>query len=249
MLRNFSGTQLHTHDFIINQHMQALASHVDPAEGTFFMNHTSSDGIKHFLSTKGLKELKPINIKDLVIGKTHLGFYLKVKIALKSMKMTAVQTVIEDDNKTVTRLSVYNFFTPQNFKYRDVYYVGRTLYIIEPYFKLARDGVETIRVDQPNDIIFDEQITLNLSLDPNSLKENANKAFAEQNYELAISLYDQAISKFDLESEAEDKKSKLKYENESEKLKSEYETALEMIKSDYDAKIAKLILEFDGTSA
>ncbi len=169
------------------------------------MNMTSSDNTKHSLSTRGLEGLKPITLNDLVIGKTHSGFYLKVKILLESVKMTAVHTVVEDEDKTVTRFSVYNFFTPKNLKYRNVYYVGRTLFIIEPYFKMAQDGVEIIRVEQPSDIIFDEQITLNSSLDPNSLKEKANKAFGEQSYDLAISLYDLAISKIVLDSEANDK--------------------------------------------
>jgi tetratricopeptide (TPR) repeat protein len=247
MLRDYSGYKKHSRDFIINQHLQALANYVEPVEGGgYYMAHTTSDDVKQFLSTKSITELKPIHINDLVIGKTHTGFYLKVKIALKCTKMTAVVAVIEDDNKSATRLAVYNFFTPQNFKYHDVYYAGRTLYIIEPYFKVASDGIETIRVDQPNDILFDEQIVLDPKLDASSLKETADRAFREQNYELAVSFYDAAISRFDSSFSQKTLQSKLQLDKEIEKVKLDYDIAIKKIKLDYEAKLVQINLEQDA---
>lgn len=52
-------------------------------------------------------------------------------------------------------MSIYNFDTKGKTIF-EVFYIGRTMYIKEPFFKIALAGNRNIRVDNPLDVLFED---------------------------------------------------------------------------------------------
>ena len=143
-----------------------------------------------------LEGLKQIKLSDLVVGKTHSGQMIKVKVVSAYVHMVGVTFDIEDDFKNRSRLSVYNFPLGKASSYAEIFRLNRILFVIEPFFKIAMDGSAMIRVDNPSDIVFED--TPEKPPSPpetaSSVKDEAGKAFARADYESALKLYESAIS-------------------------------------------------------
>jgi hypothetical protein len=106
-------------------------------------------------TARSLANLKPIAVKKLKLNSSHEGYFLTGKIIVVPTKWNAISTLIEDENKDVVRLSVYNYPLAKGESESKLFAIGRVVTIREPFYKLgSNDGIEMIRVDVPEDLSF-----------------------------------------------------------------------------------------------
>ncbi|RNA15294.1 type IV pilus biogenesis stability [Brachionus plicatilis] len=113
---------------------------------------------KMSFSLTGLKEvsLKQIDFtKDEVLD----GFMINLRVfEYPQFGFTSVFFIVEDENGSFERLSVYNLGN-DNDKIREDFKIGVWIAIINPYIRQAADGKPMIRVDDPKSIIFTGKYT------------------------------------------------------------------------------------------
>ena len=70
------------------------------------------------------------------------------------VKLVALQVDVKDHTKGLVLLSVYNFDLKG--KSYDYYFAkGKVIYVKEPFFKIATSGHENIRIENPSDLLFE----------------------------------------------------------------------------------------------
>jgi hypothetical protein len=102
-----------------------------------------------------LSKLAPIRVKDCEFEKTHLGCYIRLTIQTSKLDIAVNMNCLDDDQRMVP-VSVYNF----SFKgrpFHHYFYPGRVFFVKEPFYKIAIDGRDLIRVDDPSDVEFETQ--------------------------------------------------------------------------------------------
>ncbi|EFJ53047.1 hypothetical protein VOLCADRAFT_85918 [Volvox carteri f. nagariensis] len=121
---------------------------------------TSSCNVKSkadFPEPQPLERCTPILISELQLGMTHRGRVLRGRLLVKPVLMTALSTVLEDENGDTVMVSVYNLL-PSNLAGvpglragERALPEGRHVAIIEPFYKRMADGTQGVRVDNPRE--------------------------------------------------------------------------------------------------
>lgn len=108
---------------------------------------------KETATTLPLSKLKPIRVKDCGLDKTHHGRYIRLTIQASKLDIAVNMNCLDDDQMMVP-VSVYNFsFKGQPFSH--YFCPGRVLFVKEPFYKIALDRRDLIRVDDPADVEFE----------------------------------------------------------------------------------------------
>ncbi|KAK6420834.1 hypothetical protein LTR95_016897 [Oleoguttula sp. CCFEE 5521] len=142
-------------------------------------------------SAADINDLKPILLRELRLETHHPGRILIVRVFCNAVRITAVQTGIEDEHDHVERLAVYN-----------------TDPSLSPSQTLPRgDGGVIVRVDHPSDflILNEYDPIIPLSLRPRvqaveeersaeEVKKEGNVAVGLKQYRKATNLYTVAIA-------------------------------------------------------
>jgi tetratricopeptide (TPR) repeat protein len=145
--------------------------------------------IKTDITTTPLSSLKEITAKDLIVGETHFGAFIKLTVS-SAFQMVAVQIETIDSNKRTITLSIYNFpFKGKS--YEHYFYKGVVLYVKEPFYKLTVSGTYGIRVDDPSDVVFEKNIDNNNSIE--NKKAEGRELVKNSKYIEAYCLYDKLI--------------------------------------------------------
>eukprot|EP00977_Amphora_coffeiformis_P003510 scaffold657_cov214-Amphora_coffeaeformis.AAC.4 len=97
------------------------------------------------LNDSPFKFLCPIDSKELKMDQVHWDCVFCCTIVTPCMNLASAQMLVEDSQKELVELSVYNVHGDPN-KY---FYEGRRIAIVEPYFKMRMDLTPGIRVDNP----------------------------------------------------------------------------------------------------
>lgn len=144
-----------------------------------------------------LQELTKVMLSDLRLETHHRGSYVLLRAVTPNHKMTAVMTIVEDENEDVFTLQLYH----QNDQVvEQMLHEGTILIVKEPYLKLMSDGNYGIRVDHLSDIVYlptyDQRVTgywrIDLPIQLTSAiswKEKGNEDFRKARYYLAIEWY------------------------------------------------------------
>ncbi|OQO00886.1 hypothetical protein B0A48_13573 [Cryoendolithus antarcticus] len=156
-------------------------------------------------SIADINDLKPIHLRELRLETHHLGRILIVPISCNAVRITAVQTGIEDEHDRVERLAVCN--TDLGISPSQTLPRGSVLAIKEPYYKATSDGGVIVRVDHPSDflILNEYDPIIPLSLRPRvqaveeersaeEVKKEGNVAVGLKQYRKATRLYTVAIA-------------------------------------------------------
>ena len=99
--------------------------------------------------------------------------------------MNASHSLIEDHNGDITHVSFYGLIDPCTPQVANsIVPKGTKLIIAEPYFKMAMDGTQVIRVEDPNDVIFASELALPKSA--LEFKEEAAKFYRAGDYKEAV---------------------------------------------------------------
>lgn len=142
-------------------------------------------------------QLKPITIRDLRLETHHRGTYLLLRSISPPSRMTAIAALVEDENRDVILLQLYQQEDEDTREATDIVSVGTILLVKEPYFKVMADGEYGLRVDHLSDVIHingeDPKIPavlrprlIEIEHSPESLKIRGNLAMSERRYWDAI---------------------------------------------------------------
>ncbi len=161
-------------------------------ESKFALHSTFSTTKKSDRSRKlNLDTLSPINIRNFALNKTHKNSYLKGKIILEPMKLTAVIVLLEDSNGDIAQVAIYNH--PYAAIYKERFKAGTTIIIKEPFFKLFADGWPGIRVDNILDIEIEEEQLYTAETNCDKLKQYGSAFFKDKKFTKAIDCYDRIL--------------------------------------------------------
>lgn len=116
---------------------------------------SSSDAKPKSKIRRSLDGLSPMLISDLKVGVTHRGHYLcgRVGIADAFFAIMSGTFLLEDIAGDLVEIAVYELQEHQVSQISRFFPVGRTIAIIEPYYKRRTDFTFGIRVDEPREIV------------------------------------------------------------------------------------------------
>ena len=142
-------------------------------------------------------QLRPIAIRDLQLETHHRGTYLLLRSITQPSRMTAIMALMEDENRDVIMLQLYQQEDEDIREATNIVSVGTILLVKEPYFKVMVDGEYGLRVDHISDVIHvnEDDAKIPEALRPQlteiersaeSLKIKGNMAMRESRYWDAI---------------------------------------------------------------
>lgn len=143
------------------------------------------------------QDLTKVMIKDLLLESHHRGTYLLLRTVTPPTRMTAIMSIVEDENKDVLTLQLYHRGEENERAMEDNLSEGTVLIVREPYFKMMSDGDCGLRVDHLSDAMplsmYDERIPsrwksklIDGNISANSWKMKGNNYFNKSNYHAAI---------------------------------------------------------------
>lgn len=146
---------------------------------------------------RSFKDLKRVAIKDLLLETHHRGTYLLLRSITPPDRMTAVMSIVEDENKDALMPQLYHQEEENERPADDILPEGTVLVVKEPYLKLMSDGDHGLRIDHPSDIIHlpshDDRVPTcwqprrkEKSLTASAWKKKGNNRFDESKYHAAI---------------------------------------------------------------
>lgn len=100
-----------------------------------------------------MARLKPIAIKDLQLEVHHRGTFLLLRSITPPNRMTAIMALMEDENRDVILLQLYQHEDENKRAAVDIVNIGTVLLVKEPYFKVMGDGEYGLRADHLSDVI------------------------------------------------------------------------------------------------
>eukprot|EP00434_Breviolum_minutum_P035379 symbB.v1.2.031316.t1/scaffold3623.1/size53121/2 len=139
-------------------------------------------------ATRSWSNLVPSCFEDLVLFSVAKGRVVHCEIIADPFVTVAVQLLVEDANRQVMQLQLYNQLPDTRGGGRheviSKFAKGTKLSIAEPFLKVMNDGYRGIRVDTPADV----QVSTPVS-DMASLKASGNSAFSQGYFDLAKEKY------------------------------------------------------------
>lgn len=139
-------------------------------------------------ATRSWSNLVPSCFEDLVLFSVAKGRVVHCEIIADPFVTVAVQLLVEDANRQVMQLQLYNQLPDTRGGGRheviSKFAKGTKLSIAEPFLKVMNDGYRGIRVDTPADV----QVCTPVS-DMASLKASGNSAFSQGYFDLAKEKY------------------------------------------------------------
>lgn len=123
---------------------------------------TTTPRTKHTPKAPSLFSLKKITLSemDTTTDTVYDGYVLEVRVVDRPLVMASVMMVVEDEDRAVEKLAVYNWpNTSDAAKLWEDFAVGRKLSIVNPYMRLAADRQSMIRVESPAYIVLGEEVS------------------------------------------------------------------------------------------
>lgn len=143
--------------------------------------------------------MRQVLLKNMKGGEVYRDHYIKLEIISSSVKlMTSVMVVVEDNEGSFTELALYNLFKSEDLSRESKYTIaekilakGTKIIIREPFFKVRQDGTLGIRVDNPKDLIFDQNLKGPSSF--SEWKSEGNRLFLQKLPQHAMRCYVSAL--------------------------------------------------------
>lgn len=102
------------------------------------------------------KDFKLLSLSEMKVGKTHRRHALEGTLCAKSLKVTSVVNVLEEDSGLATKLILTNALhvRASMAQAQNCYPQGSRVTVRDPYLTRFPDGVVGVLVERPNDIAF-----------------------------------------------------------------------------------------------
>ena len=161
-------------------------------EGMYEIPLNNSPQINTKKNHNTLNFMRKIYVNNLQLNIKHKDCFILLEIKSNLLKMISHQFYAEDENNQRLYISIYNFntkFTEKEFK------TGKFIIILEPWYKIYKDGQSGIRVDDPNDVILfrdknEARIYMTKKLgDVNKYLEIGDQYFDSKDYYDALDYY------------------------------------------------------------
>jgi len=99
-----------------------------------------------------VESLKPILVSEMTPFTVHKGRCLTLKTICLPSKIVSIHLFGEDEKGTVAKLTIYNLDSSSSGKtLEEMFPIGATMVVKEPYWKIGNDGVLFMRMDNPNE--------------------------------------------------------------------------------------------------
>ena len=173
----------------VGQQMMMMQGTMDQRQ---IVIHQSWVGPPYPPSKAAFKDLKKLFFKDLRLETHHHGFYVLLRAAAPSHLMTAVMTIMEDENGDGVVFQLYQQ-KADNYRAAEEVIEEGSLYIVkEPYFKVMNDGGYGLTVDHVSDLILlsvdDERVPAAWKPRITELEKNAMELKGEGNSVLSAGM-------------------------------------------------------------
>ncbi|UJR15788.1 hypothetical protein I4U23_002720 [Adineta vaga] len=148
-----------------------------------------------------LMSMTKINLKETKINRVHKGSMLHVHSIVEPLiTPRSIQSIVEDENKNVIRLAIYNWYTilaDQSSEHiRNRMKRERHFIIGHPFIKMAADGLLILRVDNPRlEMWFTDYEKEIEHMNAEKLRDLGNKCFRNNDVYGAIEYYSQGLEK------------------------------------------------------
>ncbi|ROT37968.1 SET domain-containing protein [Sodiomyces alkalinus F11] len=100
-----------------------------------------------------VSELEPMAISDMRLETHHRGKMILIRVRTPPNRITAVMTIVEDEEGTAVVLQLYHQPDESMVPAEEVLQPDDVFILKEPFFKRATDGSYSLRVDHPGDIV------------------------------------------------------------------------------------------------
>jgi hypothetical protein len=104
--------------------------------------------------TASIDTLNPLSIGKLMLETHHRGTSLLLRTITPPNRMTGILVLVEDQNRDVTVLQLYQQRDENSCAATDIIREGSILIIKEPFFKVMASGEYGLRVDHVSDVVF-----------------------------------------------------------------------------------------------
>ena len=141
-------------------------------------------------------KLQQIFIKDLKLFSTAKGKYLEGRLIADPIRYVGIITFLDDDNGDYVKLDLYNMISLGRNKWELAerkFPKGAKLKILEPFYKIFKDGERGIRVDSPNEIVIEENSIVDFTL----MREQGKEFFKQGEFLSALEIYNDGLAKFE----------------------------------------------------
>ena len=133
-----------------------------PQKCNLSFSTTDQSNVKpNFPVPPAVASLTPVHAHSLVAETTRRGRILRGTLAVQPVVLASVQTLLEDELGDLVSVCFYNALpavppdrSSQWHAAEQLFPRGRKVAIIEPFFKLARDGTYLVRVDDPREVVW-----------------------------------------------------------------------------------------------
>lgn len=167
------------------------------AEGKDVILRSSYIPTPYAPSVQSVHDLQPLMISNMQLETHHRGKKVLIHVMTPPDRVTAVMAIAEDEEGTAVLLQLYN--QPEEDEvHESIILDEHDIFIIkEPYFKVARSGQYSLRVDHVSDIIRlgddDERIPRKWrqyrsslrQADSQQLRSEGNLAVKRKNWDVA----------------------------------------------------------------
>lgn len=133
--------------------MASMATSMKQSNQTH-MVHSSFVPEAYLPCTVSVDTLKPLSIGKLRLETHHRGASLLLRTLTPPNRMTGILVLVEDQNRDVTVLQLYQQKDEDSRAASDIIGEGSILIIKEPFFKVMASGEYGIRVDHVSDVMF-----------------------------------------------------------------------------------------------
>ena len=199
------NTREMSRDELIARHMEAIKGMILPRSErkhattvTFTTPFASRKPTN--ITPRNMDQYKPIYVSNLMLETTHKGRVLRGRVVTPPLVMTSIMTIIEDETGAIVKIAVYNAL-PEDLDLRaktaaaqEFLKEGTVVAIIDPFYKTFMDLSRGIRIDDPLELIFMDDMG---SKTPIDLRCEGNDQFKSKNYAQATQLYTRALQVVD----------------------------------------------------
>ncbi|GFR47524.1 hypothetical protein Agub_g9242 [Astrephomene gubernaculifera] len=183
------------HNIGLQRFIQDL--HGEPSR-PYSSNDTHMKPASEFPTPPAIDACAPIAIADLHPGVTHRGRVLRGKLLVKPLLLASLATLLEDEEGQVVRVFVYNML-PRNMEPLTGLHEGgrllpegRTVAIIEPFYKIMEDGMSGVRVDNPAEVLLLQSLS---PPDAAALQADGERHLQAAQYEEAAECFARALQR------------------------------------------------------
>ena len=164
-----------------------------------YMIHQSWVAAPYPPSVAPLRTLKKLYIKDLQLETHHRGFYSLLRVATPPVTMTAVMTIMEDENDDGVVFQLYQQEDEDHRPGEEAVRIQHVCIVKEPYFKVMNDGGYGLRVDHLSDVVWlapdDEMIPRSWRAPISEFEKTAEALKEEGNLALKAGKLDTAVER------------------------------------------------------